>query len=409
MLPKLRPEDLLAAVLETAEEALLGIDLDGVIVTWSRGAERVYGYVAEDVVGTPLMRLMPIYEGASLREMLNRAKAGSPLETEVVARLHRDGTVLRMTVRHSVVRDSSGQPWGALEAGQLLEWSDSRLPADTQLRLAAEQMPGFVWVADRDLRITANWGAGLAGDRTPAGSLVGKTVGEFLGSADAHATPLAEHQNALQGHTCTFEYRRKEQVLEIRVGPLRSCTGEITGCIGIAADVTHRKKTEEHIWYQATHDALTGLANYRELMETLEREARRADRTRHGFTVLMLDLDDLKLINDRLGHLEGNRALKRVATILKEQCRSTDLAARYGGDEFAVVLIDSDRGLAEHASERIEATLDMDRQQPKLSVSIGVGVFPEDGRTAQELLQAADRQLYQDKKAARQRRNVAVR
>jgi diguanylate cyclase (GGDEF)-like protein/PAS domain S-box-containing protein len=409
MSPELRPEDLLAAVLEITEDAVLGVDLDGTIVSWSRRAEQVYGFGVEEIVGKPLTQLMPIYEVAGLKEMLKRAKSGVGPANEVIERLRRDGSLLRMSVRRTAVADRTGQIVGVLEAAQLLEWSGSDLPAETQLQLAAAQMPGLVWVADRNLRITANWGAGLPGKAIRPGSLVGKSVGEFLGAPDPHATPLAEHQEALHGESCEFEHRRRDRVLEVRLAPLRSCTGQINGCIGMATDVTHRKETEEHIRYQATHDALTGLANYREFMDTLEREVRRADRSRHTFTVLMLDLDDLKLINDRLGHLEGNRALKRVAAALKEQCRSTDLAARYGGDEFAVLLIDSDLGMAEHVSDRIEASLHKESLQPKLSVSIGVGVFPNDGRTAQELLQAADRKLYQCKRASRERRNVAVR
>src|SRR5262249_44866674 len=125
--------------------------------------------------------------------------------------------------------------------------------------------------------------------------------------------------------------------------------------------------------------------------------------------VLMLDLDDLKVINDRFGHLEGNRALKRIAAVLKEQCRSTDLAARYGGDEFAVMLIEADPGMAEHVSGRIEASLNKSGEEPRLTVSIGVSVFPEDGRTTQDLLQAADRRLYQCKKSSRDHRRMAVR
>jgi len=409
MSQELRPERMLAAVLETTEEAVLGIDLAGSIVTWSRGAERLYGYAAEDVIGTPLVQLTPLYEAAGHQEVLSRARMGEALGTEVVERLHRSGKLLRLSVRRTAVLDRAGETSGVLEAGRLLEWSGSDIPAEVQLRLAAEQMPGLVWVADRNLRITANWGMGLPGKAIRAGSLVGKTVGEFLEAGDPHATPLAEHYEALQGDHSECEYQRKQRTLEIRVVPLRSCTGDITGCIGVAADVTHRKETEEHIRYQAAHDALTGLANYREFMDTLDREVRRADRSRHPFTVLLLDLDDLKVINDRLGHLEGNRALKRIAGVLKEQCRSTDLAARYGGDEFAVVLIDSDLGMAEHVCERIEASLNRDAQTPKLSVSIGLGLFPEDGRTAHELLQAADQKLYRCKKSSRERRNVAVR
>jgi diguanylate cyclase (GGDEF)-like protein/PAS domain S-box-containing protein len=409
MSSELRPEHLLAAVLEITEEAVLGVDLDGAIVSWNACAARLYGYAAEEVIGKPLLQLMPIYEAPGFREMLGRVISGEKPGNEVVERMNRDGRLMRMTVRRTVGVNQAGNAAAILESGRLLEWSGSDVPAEMQLRLATEQMPGLVWVADRNLRITANWGAGLPGKAIRAGALVGRTVGEFLEAKDPHATPLAEHQDALEGENCEFEYRRMQKMLEIRVAPLRSGTGAITGCIGLATDITYRKESEERIRYQATHDGLTGLANYREFLDTLEREIRRADRSRHPFTVLMLDLNDLKIINDRLGHLEGNRALKRVAAALKEQCRSTDLAGRYGGDEFAVVLIDSDQGMAEHVSERIEASLNKDGQQPKLGVSIGVGVFPDDGRTAQELLQAADQRLYQCKKTSRERRNVAVR
>ena len=168
-------------------------------------------------------------------------------------------------------------------------------------------------------------------------------------------------------------------------------------------DITERKKSEEQIRYQATHDALTNLANYREFMNTLERELRRADRSQHSFALLLFDLDELKHINDRLGHLAGNRALQRLAAVMKRHCRSTDLAARYGGDEFALLLIDANPGRIEKIAERFTRCLDNDRGDPHLSVSIGSSVYPNDGRTAQELLEAADQRLYGRKKSSTNR------
>jgi diguanylate cyclase (GGDEF)-like protein/PAS domain S-box-containing protein len=409
MSEQLRPEQLLAAVLKTTEEAVLGIDLNGLIISWSRRAEHLYGYAAEEVLGRPLTHFVPIYEMHRLEEMLRRVRNGEPPASEVVERLHRDGSLLRFSVRRTAVLDRTGVVGGVLEAGRLLEWNGSDLPAELQLRLASEQMPGLVWVADRNLRITANWGAGLPELNVKPGKLVGKTVGELLEAADPQRSPLAEHHGALRGESCQFEYRRKQRTLEIRLAPLRSSAGAISGCIGVATDVSHRKEVEAEIRHQAAHDALTGLANYREFMDTLERELRRAERSRQTFTVLMLDLDELKKINDRLGHLEGNRALKRVAAALREQSRSTDLAARYGGDEFAVVLIDSDLGMAEQVAERITASLNREGVQPQLSVSIGVAIFPADGRTSQKLLEAADHKLYQSKRTSRERRNLAFR
>jgi len=274
---------------------------------------------------------------------------------------------------------------------------------NVQLHTLMEQLPGLLWTTDRDLRITSNWGTGLAAEEFRAGTLAGQQLGEFLESADRHASPIAEHVEALKGVFSQFEYNWKSRVLEIRVGPLRTKSGEITGCLAMAVDITDRKRTEEQVLYQARHDALTGLANYRELMDRLEREVRRAERSHQCFAMLLLDLDDLKRINDLQGHLAGNRALKRLATVMKEHCRVTDLAARYGGDEFAVLLIDSDTGMANNVAQRIESRLRTDAEKPALSVSIGIGVYPDDGRTAAELIEAADRRLYQSKKSSSSR------
>jgi diguanylate cyclase (GGDEF)-like protein len=142
-------------------------------------------------------------------------------------------------------------------------------------------------------------------------------------------------------------------------------------------------------------------------METLERELRRVGRTGHTFSVLLLDVDNLKRINDRMGHLAGNRALKRVANVLKQQCRAADVGARYGGDEFAVVLIESDEKMALQVADRIEAATRGDPEGPAISVSIGMAVYPVDGCTAQELLESADQRLYQRKQRAATQQGTA--
>jgi len=273
-----------------------------------------------------------------------------------------------------------------------------RDPEEAFLQTLVEQLPVFLWTTDRNLTITSNWGTGLPSSGVHPKALVGINIGEFLECGNRHCRPIAEHYDALRGLSSQFEYELHGRVLQIHLGPLRTDEGTLVGCLGVATDITDKKKNEEQILHQARHDALTGLANYREFMDRLEQEVCRAHRGHDFFTLLLLDLDELKRINDLYGHLTGNRALKRLSVAMRQHCRSTDLAARYGGDEFAVILIDSDRGMAEHVARRIETRLRTDQERPALTASMGIGVYPDDGRSAAELIEAADRRLYRQKK-----------
>ncbi len=407
MVPSPRCEQVLAAILESAEDAILGIALDGSIEMWSQGAERLYGYTAAEAAALSLASLLPTCEGPGLDAALEASRQGKTVDGEAIERLHKSGSKLRVAVTRTILRDEHGAITGILESGRAMQQKTEDTASEIQLRLLVEQMPVLLWTTDKELRITSNWGSGLRHSEIHAGDLVGQTVAEYLRCPETNPAPMTHHYTALRGEPARFEYKRQDLVLDIHVEPLRGPGGEIIGCIGVGLDITERKRTEEQIRYQATHDALTGLANYREFMDTLERELRRTERSHHSFTVLLLDLDDLKRINDRLGHLAGNRALKRLAEVMKEQCRLTDLAARHGGDEFGVVLIDSDQRMAEHVAERIEAGTRNDPGEPALSVSIGIAVYPGDGRTAQELIETADQRLYAKKRKA-QSRNVTV-
>ncbi len=394
-------EHLLAAILEAEEDGVLSVALDGTIESWSRGAEHLYGYTAEEMTGQSLRRLVPLYELQALETILSQAGGDQFRDCEIAERFHKNGSTLLLTLKRGLIRSEQGEVEGILESGRALNSCGSLALAEAPLRLFIEQMPVLLWTTNQHLRITSNWGSGLPFARIRPGALVGQTVYEFLRGTDRHSTPVAEHYDALRGISSHFEFKRKNRVLEIRVEPLRAKSGEIIGCLGLAVDVTERKESEERTLYQARHDALTGLANYRAFTETLESELRRVERTHRSFCLLLLDLDGLKRINDLQGHLAGNRALKRLAAVMREHCRSTDLAARYGGDEFALLLIDSVSGMAEQVAERISSCLQNDRQDPPLSVSIGIGVYPQHGRTAQALLETADRKLYQRKKSSR--------
>jgi len=162
----------------------------------------------------------------------------------------------------------------------------------------------------------------------------------------------------------------------------------------------------EQVHHLAVSDPLTGLANYRRLLDVLENETERTDRTGRPFSVLLLDLDGLKKINDNFGHLFGSRAICRLADVLRVHCRAVDTAARYGGDEFALVLPESTEDDAHRVANRVREVLANDTEQPPLSASIGISTYRGDGERIEKLLSEADQDLYAEK-AKRAKRTAA--
>jgi len=172
--------------------------------------------------------------------------------------------------------------------------------------------------------------------------------------------------------------------------------------------VDRLRESREQLEELLITDPLTGVSNRRHLMETMKNEARRSHRSKKSFAILMVDVDHFKKFNDTHGHVAGDEALKAVAEVLQEGTREVDHVARFGGEEFLVVLPETDIAGAVGAAERFRERLAkhsvaVGKRSVKVTVSTGVAEFPIDGASPEALIISADAALYEAKRLGRDR------
>lgn len=202
-------------------------------------------------------------------------------------------------------------------------------------------------------------------------------------------------------------YEKKKQ-LELKNRELNSLNEKLHD------EISKRKRVEKELLFQVIRDPLTGLFNRRYLEESLDREISKANRHQIPLGIIMLDADHFKAFNDTYGHMAGDRVLKYMGELLIKNSRREDIACRYGGEEFVLVLPGTDRKIARQRAEDLRAIIQEGapiyhnkKQLPNITVSLGVALLPEHGNSAVDLLAAADKALYQAKEEGRNRVVVA--
>ncbi|ARB90860.1 PAS domain S-box protein [Legionella longbeachae] len=207
-----------------------------------------------------------------------------------------------------------------------------------------------------------------------------------------------------------FETRHKRKngsVFDVEINAKGIVLGGQHYVYASSRDITERLKTQRKIVKMANFDQLTGLANRHKLLETFENYLQIARRDQKKIILILADMDSFKHINDTYGHLAGDAALKHVAEKLKKKCRPYDIAARIGGDEFAVLIFNAELSVGiryiEQVCSKIKNTFLIHEHPLLLNLSIGVAMFPDHAQSIDELFRKADLALYQSKKDSKVR------
>jgi diguanylate cyclase (GGDEF)-like protein/PAS domain S-box-containing protein len=352
------------------------------------------------------------------------AATGEPFREQYRA-IHRDGREVWIREEAIRVEDEDGNPQFWL--GLMLDVTDSvrtereLQEAQTKYGALVEHIPAIVYVDLADERMTTSYVS------PQIEALLGITPEEYIDDPDLWVTHLhpedrdeavaAYLEGRRVGEPFTLEYRlisRDGRVLWFSDSAVvvHDATGEPLYVQGVMLDITQRKEAEEQIAFLAYHDKLTGLPNRVLFDELLELSLARARRHGLGVSVISVDIDNFKLVNDSLGHEAGDELIVLLSERLREATRETDLVARPGGDEFLMLLADLELTstllggdpaafVAESVASRIQASLrqpfEVAGTELYLTASLGISLFPSHGDDAETLLKHADNAMFRSK------------
>ncbi|OUS12693.1 hypothetical protein A9Q89_04625 [Gammaproteobacteria bacterium 53_120_T64] len=273
-----------------------------------------------------------------------------------------------------------------------------------------EESSELIFITDKHWNIKSCNHALLDKSGLDGKGVVDKPISSFLLGRDKEAFDtqiylVVEAEKKWQGKTYFRDHLNVPYPVHINLTAVNDEEG-VVAYIGIARDITLEQERQDELESLANKDPLTGLYNRRRFIEELDNEISRSQRLGKEFALLWLDLDQFKEINDAMGHPVGDKLLAELATNLQTLTRDSDVVARMGGDEFAILLSDNNLAESEFSVSRIieglrSSTHIFDGAPIKMLSSIGVSMFPRDAENSHELLACADRALYQAKNSGR--------
>ncbi len=399
-------------LVEHSPEAII-VHRDGALLYINKtGAAVLGGSDADTFIGRPIASFVHPESHSRLEDAVAARSRGEftakPVEYRIVASDGRiaDVEALSVPVEHN----------GAPAIQTVLRDVTARRVAESALRdrearlhLVMHQIPAVLWATDREGRFTSALGAGLNALGIGADQLIGALARDHFGPSGDIELESSAISSALRGDSASFELAWTGRSFACSVEPLRTASAEIEGTLGLAVDITERKVLETQLTYRAFHDPLTGLANRALFRDRVMHALSRIGRGKH-VAIVFLDLDDFKTVNDSLGHGEGDRLLSAVGSRLVGAVRSHDTVARFGGDEFAILLeelISPEEALdvVARVEEALRAPIGLRGREVNVTASLGLA-HAAPGDAADDILRNADVAMYSAKESGSARHTV---
>ena len=390
--------------------AVLVFDRDLRFLLAAGGALVAHGWDPDRIVGATLHDVMPHAGVVALEPHYRAALAG---ESEHFIHHSLDGQ-RTYDVEITPLRDEGGEPLAGLLVSR--DISDQR-QAERELAESRELFERAFEDAPSGMALVALDGTFLrvnpalcAMFSTTAAALAGTKL-SALTDPEGHAAQRDLERRLLRGEIARFQVEQRcataggdERRILHACSRVRDDGGRPLHFIAQLQDVTDRWLAEAQLRFEATHDALTGVANRRGFTTALDEQVDRCHRYDETAGLFVLDVDDFKAINDAYGHEAGDAVLKAVAATLRERTRSSDVVARIGGDEFAVLIPHANGALlwalAHKIGQRIEVTLGQSATPARVSLSVGYAVLEGPVAHGEEALREADRLMYARKASA---------
>jgi diguanylate cyclase (GGDEF)-like protein/PAS domain S-box-containing protein len=409
---QLRDEELRLLVSGVTDYAIFMLDPSGVVVSWNEGAERIKGYAADEIIGQHFSKLYPLeaVEKGRPGEGLKIAKENGSYQ-EQGWRTRKDGSRFWADVVITALWDKTGCLRGFGKVTRdLTKARRAELAlreSEKKFRLLADNMPQLVWMCEpggmnvyfnqrwvdyTGLTLEASYGRGW---NTPFHPDEKERAWEAWNQAVATGDNY-EIECRLRAEDGSYRW------FFIKGLPLYDDKGEVRMWCGTCTEIDKIKQSQASFLTLALNDDLTGLLNRRGFSTLAEQQIKVVQRTNEPFLLIFVDIDKLKDINDALGHDVGSKAIVETAEILRSGFRQSDILARFGGDEFVVLALESGP-LAETAIRaHLKRTLEAANSRPDRSyrLSLSLGIVPNDpGKySVGDLLAKADALMYKEKK-----------